>query len=71
MVTVEVATPLAITGPVPTMLEFAATTGPGAKTTVPPVRLTGLVSESVLVSAVVEERVHVEIPLELLLEQAP
>ena len=71
MVTVEVATPLAITGPVPVMFEFAATAVPAVKTTVPPVFETGAVIESVFVSAVSELKVQVESPDAFVAEQEP
>ena len=71
IVMVEVATPSAMTGPVPVMVECAEDTAPGANTTVPPVTLTGLVIESVLVSATVEASVQLETPLAALEEQVP
>ena len=49
--TVEVDDPSAATGPVPVMVEFAATTVPAVKTTVPPVLETGVTRERVFVSA--------------------
>ena len=71
MVTVEVATLLATTGPVPVIEEFAATAPPAVKTTVPSALATGVAIESVLVSAIVELRVHVETPLAFELLQVP
>ena len=69
--TVEVATPLAVTGPVPEINEFAAMGEPAANTTVPPVLTTGVAIDRVLVSAVVEASVHVEVPVASEEEQAP
>lgn len=63
MVMVEVVVPSAVTGPVPVMVEFAATAEPVAKTTVPPVTATGVKRLRVFVWAVVEAREQIEIPL--------
>jgi hypothetical protein len=52
MVMVEVAIPFATTGPVPVILEFAATTVVGANTTVPPEKFIGVSNDKVFVSAV-------------------
>ena len=71
MVTVEVAEPLADTGPVPVMLEFTATAAPAVKTTVPPALLIGVAIERVFVSALVAAKVQVETPLALVALQAP
>ena len=62
IVTVEAATPSAITGVVPVMVEFAATADPAVKTTVPPVLTTGVAIARVLVSAVADLSVQVELP---------
>jgi len=71
MVTVEVARPLATTGPVPVMLELAATAAPGVKTTVPSALLTGVTMLKVLDSAFVDVKVQVDTPEEFVLEQVP
>jgi hypothetical protein len=71
IVTVDVATPSATTGPVPVMLEFAATAAPDWKTTVPSDFVTGVTIERVLVSAVVDARVQVETPAVVLEEHVP
>ena len=63
IVTVDVATPLAITGPVAEILEFAMDGEPEANTTVPPALTNGVAIESVFVSGVVEVIVQVETPL--------
>ena len=60
--TVEAATPSATTGEVPVMVELAATAEPAVKTTVPPVLTTGVAIARVLVSAVEDLRVQVELP---------
>jgi hypothetical protein len=51
IVTVEVVTPSATTGPVPVIVEFAATAAPAVKRTLPPAFTTGVTMESVLDSA--------------------
>jgi hypothetical protein len=71
IVTVDDARPSATTGPVPVMLEFAATGVPAIKLTVPPVLITGDVMESVLISAVSDFRLQVEIPVASETLQAP
>jgi hypothetical protein len=71
IVIVEVELPSAVTGVVPVIEEFPATTAVGANTTVPPLIESGEVSESVLVSAVEEARVQVEVPPTLVAEHAP
>ncbi len=71
MVTVEVADPSAITGEVPVMVELAATALPDVKVTFPPAFTTGVAIDSVLTSAIVEARVHVETPDESVAEQDP
>ena len=70
MVTVEVAVPLATTGPVPEMLEFAIAGRPAVKTTVLPDFKTGLVILKIFDSALVEARVQKETPSLPLMEQA-
>ena len=70
-VTVDVATPSAITGVVPVMLEFAATGVPAVNTTVPPALTTGVAIERVLVSASAELSVQLETPEAFELEHAP
>ena len=67
----ERAIPSEMTGPEPIMLEFAADTGPGANTTVPPAKEMGVTSERVFVSAVVEARLQVLEPLAFVKLQAP
>ena len=62
MVMVEEEVPSATTGPVPEIVEVAATGLPAVKTTVPSAFTTGVAIERVLVSALVEESVQVEIP---------
>jgi len=59
---VEVATPFAITGPEPVMVEFAATAASAEKTTVPSALITGVAMERVFVSALSELIVQLEIP---------
>lgn len=71
MVTVEVETPSAVTGPVPAMVEFAALGAAAVNTTVPPVTAVGEVSWRVFVSAVNEESVQLETPEAFEAEQAP
>jgi hypothetical protein len=70
-VTVEVAIPLAMTGPVPVMVEFAATAAPAVKITVPPALETGVTIERVLVSAIREVKVQVACPEEFETEHDP
>ena len=62
IVTAEVATPLATTGPVPVIVELAATAAPAVKMTVPSALATGVTIESVFVSAASELKVQIEIP---------
>ncbi len=69
--TVEVATPLATTGPVPVMVEFAATTETGVKTTVPSAFENGVTRERVFVSAVPDLSVQVETPETPVMEHGP
>lgn len=49
MTMVEVVDPSAVTGPVPVIVEFAATAEPAVKTTVPSAFTTGVAIESVFV----------------------
>jgi len=70
IVMLEVEVPFAVTGPLPVIVEFPALTLPPVKTTVPPATTAGVTNTRVLVSAIVEARVQVDIPvLALLLEQ--
>lgn len=71
MVTVDVSLLLAITGPVPLMVEFAATGTPAIKTTLPPALITGVVMARFFVSAFVEARVQTAFPATLVTPQAP
>lgn len=71
IVTVEVDVPSAETGPVPVIVELAATGAPPVKTTVPSDLNTGEVIERVFVCALREARVQVETPLVFVAEQAP
>jgi hypothetical protein len=71
IVIVEEAVPSATIGPVPVIEEFKATGDPATKVTVVPTFTTGVRIESVLTSAFVELRVHVEIPEASELEHAP
>jgi hypothetical protein len=70
IMTVEVSTPSARTGPVPIMLEFAGSAAPAVNTTVPPVLETGVKIERVFVSAIPDCIVQVETPEALVTEQA-
>lgn len=70
MVTVEVAVSLAITGPVPVMVEVTAAMTPAMNVTVPSAFMTGVAIESVFVSAFVDVNVHVATPLAFVTEQA-
>ena len=71
IVTVEKAVPLAVTGPVPVIVELAATALPALKITVPSALITGVAIERVLVSAFVEASVQVETPEALVALQDP
>ena len=71
MVIVDSEMPSGFVGPVPVMVEFAATGVPAEKTTVPPALETGAVMERVLVSAFREARVQVATPAVSVDEQAP
>jgi hypothetical protein len=52
------------------MLELDATGGPATKVTLPSDFITGLVIRRVLISALVDERAHIETPPASLIEQA-
>jgi hypothetical protein len=69
-VTVEVATPLAMTGPEPVMVEVATAAAPAVNVTVPSAFTIGVVMESVLISAFVEVNVQVATPEALVAEHA-
>ena len=56
---VDVAEPFAVTGPVPTMIEFVGLAA-GTKLTVPPLFTTGVAIASVLASARVDFRVQLD-----------
>jgi len=71
MVMFDVETPSASVGEVPIMLEFAAATGPGWNTTMPPFTNIGDVRRSVFDSAVVDVRSQRDIPVVTLIVQAP
>lgn len=71
IVIVEVADPSATTGVVPVIVEFAATGDPAVNVTVDPALTNGVAIERVLISALREVRVHVEIPAALEEEHAP
>lgn len=71
IITFEVATLLAITGPVAVIDEFAATADPLWKITVPPDLEIGVSMLNVFVSGVVEARVQRDSPAEDELEHAP
>ena len=70
MVMVEVATPFAVTGPVPVKEEFVVD-AVCVKFTVPPVNAPGAIKDSVLVSKFEDASVQVDTPKPLELEQAP
>ena len=67
----EEETPSAFTGVVPAMVVVRLLTLPGLKVTVPSDFETGVAIESVLTSALVEDRVQVEIPEAFVTEQYP
>lgn len=69
-VIVEVATPLAATGPEPVIVDVATAAAPAVKVTVPSALMIGVAIESVLISALVEVIVQVDSPLALVTEQA-
>lgn len=71
IVTVEVALPFATTGPVPTIVEFAATGDPAVKITVPSDLETGVAMARVFDSAFKDESVQVETPEAFVTEQDP
>mgnify|MGYP000437965096 CR=1 FL=1 len=71
MVTVEVAAPSATTGPVPVIVDGAAAGAPAVKVTVPSAFTIGVAIDKVLISAFVETKVHVEIPLVSVALQLP
>jgi len=62
MVTADVATPSAVTGPVPVMFEFAIVAAPAMNVTSSPVFTTGVAIAKVLISALVDLRVQVDAP---------
>jgi hypothetical protein len=69
-VTVEVATPFAMTGPEPVIVEVATAAAPAVKVTVPSAFTIGVAIESVLISALVEVNVQVDSPLASVTEHA-
>jgi hypothetical protein len=71
IVTVDVAIPLAITGPVPVIVEFAATAAPAVNTTDPSAFTIGVAMERVFVSATSEVRLQVATPAASVTEQDP
>ncbi len=71
IVTVDVSTPSAMTGPEPVMVEVAATAPPGVKVTVPSALMKGVAIERVFTSAVSEASVHVETPEAFEAEHVP
>lgn len=62
IVTVDVADPLAMTGPEPVMVEFAGSAVGAVKTTMPSDFVIGVAIERVFDSAVKELKLQVEIP---------
>ena len=68
--TLEEATPSGSTGLVPAIDEVSVDALPCTKVTVPPLTVTGVAIESVLVSALVDVIVQVETPAALVAEQA-
>lgn len=71
MVTVEVATPSATTGPVPVIVEFATEAPAAVKTTFVPALTTGVAMERVFDSANRDASVQVEVPVASEEEQTP
>ena len=71
IVTVEVAVPFATIGLVPVIVELTATADPAVKTTLPSAFTTGVATDNILVSAVVEAKVQVDTPDAFEAEQAP
>lgn len=69
-VTVDVATPLATTGPVPVIVEFTATGVPAVKVIVPSVFATGVTMANVFTPESVDFAVQVDTPLAFVAEQA-
>ena len=63
--------PSAFTGVIPAMVVVRLLTLPGLKVTVPSDFETGVAIESVLTSALIEERLQVEIPEEFVTEHDP
>ena len=70
-VMVDNETPSAMTGPVPVMVELAATGVPPIKIAVPPTLIIGVSILSVLTSAFVDFNVHVDKPAAFVAEQVP
>jgi hypothetical protein len=70
IVMVESDEPSGFVGPVPVIVEFAATAVPAVNVTVPPVLETGVAMARVFTSALVDFTVQVETPLAFELEQA-
>ena len=68
-VIVDEETPSALTAPVPVIVVVLAEALPAVKLTVPDENATGVKRLSVLVSALVDLRVHVETPEAFVLEQ--
>lgn len=60
-----------MTGPVPLMLELAATGAPAINTTLPPALMTGVVIARFFVSALVEAKVQTALPATFVTPQAP
>ncbi len=71
MVTVEVETPSAVTGPVPAMVDVVALGAAAVNTTVPPVTAVGEVSWRVFVSATREASVQLATPAAFDAEHVP
>jgi hypothetical protein len=71
IVIVEVETPLAVTGPVPVMVELRALAPTGVKTTVAPDLTTGETIPRTLLSAVRDFKLQVDTPKIFEAEHAP
>ena len=71
IVTVDVATPSAATGPDPVIVELTATGVPAVNVTVPPAFETGVAILSVFISAINEVSVQVATPEAFVEEQVP
>ena len=71
MVMVESVDPSATTGPEPVIVEVLAEDESAVKLTVPPLTLTGVVMDIVLISDLVEVSEHVETPVPSLLVHTP